>query len=1142
MPPSKQSKGPNPTKNLSEKQIRRIWSELKAPVLLERLRGAQPAGKWNGAGSQIVGCCPFHEETGPSFRIYLDRGYAKCFGGSCEKFVWNPIELWSKVRGVSLSDALNDLRQQFGLKFLSASAKTQLEAWERNQLVKKRIMALCHDELINAINHPNDPNYAAAQPAVKYLLQTRQIPVETLPALHMVGIVPPLGRILDALKAEAEQENLRRQAESLGEKVVQFVSLEEEARNYMQQAAGWVGAVAFCLHTTPDTIGRIKLRKPINANPKPIIILPDEFESNLGFMGLGWSMYKNLLGHQQKYIPGVYVVEGEFDALSVMARQVKAGGPNFVIVSVGGTAEGENIDTLHDFGFSEVYLIGDSPQKSGDKLVESWLPNVKKLRAKIFVGYPHFHGADDPDEIVVKHGLAAMQKVFLNLRDKTCFQQPQEWVFERAQPELEAIDESDVRYRIEVASTWGRLLKSAVECDSFVEYCHKAFGISQALLKREIVAKEEDEYAFILRIVSVLQTVFSVIAQKSIDKDRKLYLWHKEERRMVSVGLADDSSTERELGPTLGPIYQFFAERVGLPTFLEPKSNEEAAGQYLQKKDSQYKWYLRQALIHLAYGAPDYDAATHMGQGINVKRDTAGGAPTIYLVNGKDVYMGTFDATLEPSWKLLDGPSHSSIIFDVGVGSAMEKRWLSGLTEVGYLKQANQVSVKRCWDELHRALDIGWRFKNHSISVEFLTAHLLATTICNTFRRQVMVGFHADTSSGKSKLVMGLISGKDFSRIHLIEGAMGMAKFTAAGIRQTMNNKVRPLCLDEFEDEGGPDKKSRVINEVLEDFRNLVGESNDQTMGSRGGVAQVYNLNFFLFMAAINRPRKVQDANRIITVYMERVEGRDDPLNILTNTFGLDRLKELKNELSVALIPHIAKIQKAYDDIELEYGRPGSKPVTVETRFFEALYPTLAIMKFLGRDYQAFAKAFCEANTESIVQGSTHTDSQSLFENILYSPRLKMRTGEQRDRNDASVHQLLATPETRQEINFSGAGVYYDEHGQILIVNWIQAPQGVLAGHPRWSRETNVYNLRELANRATNAVKPTDLEKSGALQRLRPTGLSTVPLTLLTGYYIGHIIRGMSAGPAPIEAETTESEKTKTKEQVINVDDGEFSA
>lgn len=1094
---------------ITEKQLRRIWSELKPQVLVERLRSQQPSARWTASGSRLSACCPYHEERTPSFHVYLDRGYAKCYG--CEKFLTNPVELWAKVRGTGVSEALADLRQQFGLKFLSSAANAQLKNWERNQQLKKKIMAICHDELINAISHPNDPAYASAQPSVKYLLNTRQVPVDALPALPMLGIVPPLARLTQILANEAAEENTRREVDARlnGERVERFTPMDAEAKAYMQEAAGWVGSLIFRLDLAPDVIGRLKLRRP---DTKDFLILKDPYEEELGFFGLSWPLYGTLLGSVQQYVPGLYIVEGEFDALSTMARQVQAGGPNFVVVSAGGRGTSNNLDSLRGSGFEEAYLVGDAPDKRGDELIADWLACLKELRSKIFIGHTTFPGCGDPDEAVVSHGLSAYQAVLLDIRNKAYFQTPQEWVYDKASPEIEATDESDIRYRMEIASEWGRLLKNNVECDAYVEFCHKAYGLPTALLKREIVAREEDEPAFILRVASALQQIFYVIGQRSLDNDRRLFLWYKDRRQVVQVSLADDGSCERELGAVLGTNYQLFQERIGVPAFLEPTESQKAKGAYLQELDKKYRWYLRQALIIMANGAPDFDMARHMGQGVHVVRDPQGGSPTIYVVNGKDVYYGTFDAADKLLWKKLDGPSYNGIIFDVGIRHE-EPAWLEWIHSVEDLERASSIDLNHAWQRLYNVVESGWRYKNHAISSQFLATHLLASNLCNAFRRQVMVAFHADTRAGKSKMVMGLIGGTQFPRIKLIAGAVGMPDFTAAGIRQRMQNKVRPLCLDEFEDEGTGDKKSRTITETLEMFRNLVGEDNTYTMGSRSGEPVTWRMNFFVFFAAINKARKVQDANRMLTVYMERVDNRPDPVQILMREFGSNYMEQLKRDLSIVLLPHAARIHRVYEEIEKEYGEANAKPSSVDSRIFEALYPTLTLMKMMGMDYHKFVEDFCEANKEILTVSAGHTDSMALFDWLVQSPQLKMRVGDHQDRNDASVLQMLAAPETRGEINLSGSGIYYDDVTETLVVNWTMAVQTVLTKHARYSRETNTYNLRDLANRAPHAMKPSELLDSGVLNRLRGHGLMGVPLSHLTGYRVSHIIQGFYEAP-----------------------------
>jgi hypothetical protein len=1100
------SKAASSPKNLTEKQIRRIWTELKPQPLLDRLRAVAPGGKWTASGSRVSGCCPFHDETGPSFHIYLDRGYAKCFG--CEKFTSNPIDLWAGIKQISRNDALTDLRNLFGLKFLSATANTMLEAWERHQLLKKRISQICHDTLVNAVANPTDPVYRFAQGTVTYLLQTRALPKDALPSLPMLGILPPLAQIYDALDQDAARENAARaNAAAPGERVTKVTSLTSDAQAYLLSInPSWIGAIMFRLDLAPDVIGRLKVRRP---DTKEMMMIKSEADESddIGFFGLGWPLYRSLLGAQQKYVKGAYHVEGEFDALSIMARQVLAGGPGFVVVSGGGSGGSMQIDTLHQFGFEEVYLVGDAPHKKGNQLIGAWLPLTHKLRTRIFIGYSEFPGSGDPDEAVAQHELTRVQEVLLDTDNPNRFALPQDWCFEQVAPVLDALPAGDVAQQLAAASDWGRKLNNPAECDAFLTRCAEAYGIAPYLLKRAITAAADDEPGYIMRIVDVLSSQFAVVGQRATDSDRKLYLWYKAGKRIIQVRLADDTSLEHELGTTLGPTYQVFREKIGVPAFLEPSDLKKNK---LQEQDKAFRWFLRQAILHMAYDAPDFNSAPHKGQGIHVERDPLGGPPTVYLVNGVDVYIGTFDQHNTMQWKLSEGPTHNGVVFDVGV-HAPAQPFLPWIQKPADLDRATTLDPKALHQTLHRILDIGWTFKNHGLTVDFLAAHLLGVTVSDAFRRKVFLGIHADTSSGKSRLMMGLIAGADFPRIHLIAAAQGMSNFTAAGIRQMTHNSARPLCLDEFENEGLGNKKDKTITEVFEMYRSLVGENNTYTMGQRGGDAVTYTLNYPVFIAAINKAKKVQDANRTITVHMQRVPNRLDPVEILLQEYGADTLESLKKDLSIALLPHIATLQQTYREIEVEYGR--STKYHMDRRYFEGLFPALTMMRFLGLDYHQFLDDFYEANKEAFRFGAGYTDSIELFHNICHSPWIPAGGTDGEPRALVPLTQLLATQEERAKINSSNSGLYFDESSRILIVNWMTAQQVVLRHHTKYGQETNLWNLREMANRAPNAVPQDMLQSSGVLSRLRSYGIGAIPLVYLTGYYMADTIDTLGSDP-----------------------------
>src|ERR1035437_4287849 len=314
-----------------------------------------------------------------------------------------------------------------------------------------------------------------------------------------------------------------------------------------------------------------------------------------------------------------------------------------------------------------------------------------------------------------------------------------------------------------------------------------------------------------------------------------------------------------------------------------------------------------------------------------------------------------------------------------------------------------------------------------------------------------------------------------------------MQTWTPAGFRQTMHNCARPICLDEFENDGADansKKKSEQIVETLENIRGLTGETNQVTQGSRTGDRRVFNLRFFVFLSAISPLRKVQDANRVIRIDLDKREGRASPEDLIPQELGHAFIPGLKKDLSIGLFPRIAKIQRLYSEIEQEFSVPGAKPSHVEQRYFQALYPAMAVMKLLGKDYRKMALDFCAATQPVLTYAaSENTDSAQLFQWLMTSSNIQVQ-GE-RGSYRASALQMLADPQLRVKISETACGLYYDDASQLLIINWTAAVQTVLANHSRYGRETNMTNVREIAGRSKYAVKAPALIASGAIERLR---------------------------------------------------------
>jgi hypothetical protein len=81
---------------ISPEKLRAIWQGIDRNDWMALLQRAHPNNKWGWTNDGIQGCCPFHSENTPSFKINFVRRQAKCFGG-CNAYYWNPIDFYAKV-------------------------------------------------------------------------------------------------------------------------------------------------------------------------------------------------------------------------------------------------------------------------------------------------------------------------------------------------------------------------------------------------------------------------------------------------------------------------------------------------------------------------------------------------------------------------------------------------------------------------------------------------------------------------------------------------------------------------------------------------------------------------------------------------------------------------------------------------------------------------------------------------------------------------------------------------------------------------------------------------------------------------------------------------------------------------------------
>lgn len=1116
-------------KTLSYEQLHQIWGNITLEQVLSRFKAADASGNWTASSKALRGRCPFHTGAVESFYVYPSRGYAVCH--DCGHMVTNFVALWAKITRSSTMDSLVELKDTFGLGHIQKGQIKSLEHWETLQTVKQRIMLFCHRALVEATINPSDEEYNYAQPCVHWLTQTRGIDVNALLEMPFLGVLPPFTKLMQQAQALEEIDLLN--AETLAKvhkgNFVQPPSYLDAIRAYIGGSGGhghtsWLGSAVIQLDYAVDVIGKLKFRR---CNSTDAFLL-DDLEEESGFMGLSWPQYQALRHGEPDANRGMYVVKSEFDALTVMSKMLQTDGRMSAhITSAGSSARVGPLDYLPRSGFPEAYLVPDAGER-GDDLVRDWLGHARKTRCKVFTKTEIYEGAHDPDNFVQRNGLPPLWDLLKDAKNKANFSHPPDWVFDRSVPLVEAIDPGELRQRVAAVAEYGRVLKDPIECEVFIDACVKQWGFPINAIRREIVSKDEDEPGFVLRCAEALRKEFFIIGQEITDQARRLHMWHRQTEQYTWVNLSDDNHAERQLGPILGPAYQWFIDRVGIPQFLEVSDEQRMSGVYLQEMDKSLRWYTRQALMIVAHGSPNFGAALHCGQGLHMQRKR-GDEAVFYLVNGSKVYFAVVTETGRCEWKELEGPAHEGIIFDTGTTKGA-KPWLRSVNSVADIVRSEKMDPRDVYNRLRRMIDIGWRFHNHDLTVDYLAAHLLASTIACIYGRAVTTAFHADASSGKSRFAMGLIAGRDFPRIHVISAASGLANFTAAGVRQSWNNCTRPLVLDEFEDEGQNTRKSHEVEAIYEMIRPAVGADNTFNMGSRTGEKVEYHLNFFLFVAAINRPRKPQDASRQVALSMQHVQGRADPVHVILNDLGDDYVQKLRDDIEVLMYGRLTQMKLLHGELEKEFSQPGARPAGVDARYFEALLPAMGVMKLLGLDYKKFATEFCTAMTTHQGAVGTRTDSQSLMDWVFQSPEVIAQIDSTRPPLRTTINYLLGSPGTRSLINESNSGVYFDEVSALVVVNWTQAIQTVLSKHPKYRNESNITNLREMANRAEMAKSPEVIKQSGALDRLKRYGLHGVSANNLTAYSVIELLKQQEDQTAA----TTPQPQTLVEEEVSN--------
>lgn len=1111
-------------------RLQKVWTDISYSDWLSLLAEISPESMFVRYKAHIKGRCPFHDDSTASFIVTPDKGIVKCFG--CHKMFWNPIYFVAALKKCSFADAILFLRKRFGLKASIPEALFEkVRDHETYQQRKAAFMSLSSMTLFNAL-----AAYAAgtldaeglswAEPTIQYLVSRRLgesaigevVPASEQPngtfdqygiwsvitGQQLLGIFPPKAVVINHFGETSEEYKF----------YCSYFGAYTEGHKHV----GWL---VFPLNDEPGSVCRFKMRAPASGKDADMAFVGDAYEAEMGgFRGFyGLSYYKTYLSLAENGDDAAYTAhlhEGEFDALAAIAQQVRRGTDDFIALSLGG-ASAQPIDRLLGLGVKQAWVVGDR-DKGGDNFAHRVMEHVKskELLLRVFQ-WPDEYAAwvdptrpdkriKDPDDAIKEVGYPRWRRY---VSDPDCYWQPHEWCYDQAVAEITKNQVTDIQQINRVVKSWGALLRDEQICSLFCDAISKNYGLDAAVLKRDIRAKDENEEGFIERVCSTLREKFHPIGvQAAESRKRLLSLWNKETRTIDNVVLNDERSAETLVARYYGPIYEFVSGYIGDPSFMVGDGDDEGLFN-VSVKSKRYREYLNYALLKIAQGLPAMDHAPMKAQGIHMA-DSSAHHLRSYMVNGRDVWRLDHEGPRFTA-KLLDGPSDEGTIFDNS-----GEHWISSVNRPEDFE--TPVNLVDLFLRVRSIVETGWGFRHQALDTTFLAAHIMTIAVMTIFTRQTAVILNAEAEAGKSKFTAGLIGRSGFPRINIVAHATSMQGYTAASIRQKHNNTSLCLCLEEFEDYGGNDAKSVAVRKVLELCRDLISESTvNWSIGTTSGESRTYHLRFPLVASAIRPLRDAASLSRFVQFELVKDDSRSDPVLAIIEKYGDELIAKTRHELVVGVLPHMLALREKQSEIEREYVKGERLPKHASSRFREALYPVLSMLKLLGElaakenradavpNYRQFAYDFAETRKEQLARLKTTSENEQIFETILGSAIEVSRVGSADQMSGVTtIRVMLADLNKLTDINKTKKGVYIDTQMEWLVVNWVEASQGVLA-QSKYRTETPTF-LKSVSERSPHHIDTPQVIQARVLERLVDAMGPCQPLGLISVFSVKHLL------------------------------------
>jgi len=623
---------------------------------------------------------------------------------------------------------------------------------------------------------------------------------------------------------------------------------------------------------------------------------------------------------------------------------------------------------------------------------------------------------------------------------------------------LESVQEAEDTDKEQPASRVYPLIArlSGVRRDRAVKRLQEAFGGTQAVtmsaIREEVSAAEDQKEpapelrlaeegerppSFRKELKEKLSKEVEIVSYQGRGEDTALNLWSRGRSTLEEIRLSSEKSVVPFLALEGGsPLEWAEAKELRLPRTMTHKSTQNG---FIEKSVAEVERELVGEVLRcfqdMAAGAREHSTLDIMKNGVHFRGDL------VVWVNGNDVFLQRQGS----SWQRIDNPVKDDMFFR-GDG-----RWsdTSPIMPAPY-------GPDEVLDMLLEMLITGWTWSDPQVDPYIIALSMMKAAVTDIFERQEILWTTGAKGCGKSRLSKGLASGQAYFP-RLVENCSYITNATQAGLTAKFRGRKPLILLDEFE-------KTKYRNQILTLLRSSMDSDAGVLRGTPGLDYKEQSLKCPAWLSSIDTLDVDQDLDRVVRIDMPKDRGRDAPENSIMKAGIWRRVDpaELRQSLTLSLIPHIWSLCETYDNIKNEQ-LPGED--LVEFRMKEGIIGLLAVASICGENVGELSEAIFKSKSVMINEQEELSVERRLMSSILdtsfdYSDETTSNYGEVRQQRRKSTIRSMISKAKKDVDHIDDVGFYYEYESQLLYINWPTLSTSILSrGEFSGEYERNLLHL-----------------------------------------------------------------------------------